>query len=138
MTNVLNITTDDLKLAYEGVLVDERIPQYQNRIDQAVRMLQQHGVSRQWSLLAGIDANLIDVELVKDIVLRAVARVLRNESGMMSENEDGYGYQLNPNTASGELRIFPSEIDQIFPAHPRKTRKAVSHSVQLGNGWGPW
>lgn len=136
MTNILNITHEDLKLAYEGELDDDRTEQYQYRIDEAVRMLKSNGQLRGWNLLPAIASGHIDLELAKDIVLRAVGRVLRNEEGLDSESENGYAYKINQNVASGELRIFPSELDQLFPVVTRPKRQAYSHQVNFG-GWGP-
>jgi hypothetical protein len=135
VSNILNITTSDLELAYEGSLDGSRTPYYQYKIDQAVRKLAKDGATRGWDLAAGIAAGDLDAEYIKDVVLLAVSRVISNPEGLMSESENGYSYQRNPNVASGELRFWPSELDDIFPLKPKRVRRAVSHQQNYG-GWG--
>lgn len=116
MSNVLGYVSTDLEAPYEGELDLENLDDwYQDKIDEAVRLLLRKAptiVSR----MAAYDPTRglgIDPEFVKDKVLGAVLRVLRNPEGLMSETEGDYSYRLNPVVASANIWYTADELADL-------------------------
>jgi hypothetical protein len=133
MANDLGITVEDLAGSYEGALEDDvdAIKWYERTIDEAVRML----IGKGPNLMLRVSTGAINQQLVEDIVLRAVKRVLRNVEGFESESEDGYSYKLKNTVASGDLWYPDNDLNLIFPVVAVKRRKAVAHRIDM-SGWG--
>jgi hypothetical protein len=55
----------------------------------------------------------IDPAFVKDKVIGAVLRVLRNPEGIQSETEGNYSYKVNPITASGNVWYTKDELADL-------------------------
>lgn len=127
MANKLNITSDDLELTYEdfdGSLVDW----YDQKIDEATRLL----LVKVPSLQRRIADGLVDYSFVKDTVLKAVMRVVRNTKGMTSVGEDGLQIAFNTNVSSGDLWYSKAELQAIAPV---KTRAVKRYSTVQMNRW---
>ena len=56
-----------------------------------------------------IEAEIIDVEDVKQVEAEAVLRLVRNPDGYISESDGTYGYQFSRELASGKLQILPED-----------------------------
>ena len=62
------------------------------------------------SILARADAGLIDLDLVRDIIAAAAARVVRNPQGIRQEMAGSYLYMLDSSISSGSLAFTPEEL----------------------------
>lgn len=116
MSNVLNYVSTDLEGPYEGELDLETLDEwYQEKIDEAVRLLIRkvpNIVTRMAAYNPTTGAG-IDPLFVRDKVLGAVIRVLRNPEGFMSENEGEYGYRMNPTEASANVWYTKDELADL-------------------------
>jgi hypothetical protein len=130
MANVLNVTSDDLALTYEETLEPELTEWYEQKIDEAARLL----IAKVPSIPNRLANGTIDSDLVKDIVLKAVMRVVRNSKGLTSVGEDGVQLVFNPNVSSGDL--YYSKADLLLVVGTRTVRQKPARIVQLNVlGW---
>lgn len=121
MANKLNIQSSHLEYSYEGTLDASLGNYYQAKIDEAVRLL----MRKVPNLPARITHGEVDPDLVTDIIVRAVLRVVRNADGAESENAGGYGYKLNPMVASGDIWFPDTDLSLITDPYldlPRAVR----------------
>ena len=116
MTNVLGYTSTDLEAPYEGELDLENLDEwYQEKIDEAVRLILRKGPTL-ISRMAAYDPDTgagIDPAFVKDKVIGAVLRVLRDPEGLESESEGNYSYKRNPVVASGNIWFTKDELADL-------------------------
>lgn len=116
MANVLGYVSTDLVTPYEGQLDLENLDEwYQGKIDEAVRLLIRKAptlVARMaaYDPVSGIG---LDPDFVKDKVLGAVMRVLRDPDGLESETEGNYSYKRNPVVASGNIWFTKDELADL-------------------------
>lgn len=57
----------------------------------------------------------LDPNVVTDVVVRAVARKVRNPDGFVSESVDDYNYRYNEATRKGEVYITDDEWADLSP-----------------------
>ena len=116
MSNVLNYDSSDLEAAYEGELDLENLDEwYQAKLDEAVRLLLRKvpGVQSRMAAYNPATGEGIDPDFVKDKVIGAVLRVLRNPEGLLSETEGDYSYRLNPVVASANVWFTKDELADL-------------------------
>lgn len=130
MTNVLNITSDDVEESYEGTIAVSEVAWVERKIDEAVRDL----VGLIPSIPARIESGHLDPELVKDKVVGAVLRVVRNPKGIESEGEGDYNIKLKNTVASGDIWFQEKDLDLLRPKG-RKNRPRTVHA-RATPGWG--
>lgn len=130
MTNVLNITSDDVEESYEGTIAVSEVAWVERKIDEAVRDL----VGLIPSIPARIESGHLDPELVKDKVVGAVLRVVRNPKGIESEGEGDYNIKLKNTVASGDIWFQEKDLDLLRPAG-LKLRPRTVHA-RATPGWG--
>lgn len=122
MANPLSLDWQILKDRYEGELDSSNSAFYQMKVDEAVRLL----LRKCPGLQDKLDKELLDPEFVKDVVAKAVLRVVRNPEGFTSESEGNYSYSLGNRVASGDLWYQDSELADlgcgISQDMPRTTR----------------
>lgn len=116
MANVLGYVSTDLEEPYEGQLDLENLDDwYQQKVDEAVRLL----IRKIPNIVARMDAynpstgSGIDPLFVKDKVLNAVIRVLRNPEGYRSETEFEYSYTRNATEASANVWYTQDELNDL-------------------------
>jgi hypothetical protein len=115
MANVLGYVSTDLEEPYEGQLdLEELDDWYQQKVDEAVRLLIRKIPNIQ-TRMAAYDGNGsgIDPLFVKDKVLNAVIRVLRNPEGFRSETEFEYSYTRNATEASANVWYTQDELNDL-------------------------
>lgn len=116
MANVLGYVSTDLEASYEGELDLENLDEwYQEKIDEAVRLLLRKAptiVSRMAAYNPETGEG-IDPLFVKDKVIGAVMRVIRDPEGMQSETEGNYSYKRNPIVASGNIWFTKDELADL-------------------------
>ena len=116
MGNVLGYVSTDLEAPYEGELDLENLDEwYQDKIDEAVRLLLRKAptIIQRMAAYNPTQGTGIDPDFVKDKVLGAVLRVLRNPEGLMSETEGDYSYRLNPVVASANVWYTKDELADL-------------------------
>lgn len=119
MSNVLGLVSTDLEASYEGELDLENLDEwYQEKLDEAVRLL----IRKVPTVVARMAAGSIDPDFVKDKVVGAVLRVLRNPEGIQSETEGNYSYKVNPITASGNVWFTKDELADLGAVRADKPR----------------
>jgi hypothetical protein len=110
MSNILGLVSTDLEASYEGELdLDNLDEWYQEKIDEAVRLL----IRKVPTVVARMAAGSIDPDFVKDKVVGAVLRVLRDPEGIKSESEGNYSYDRNPIVASGNIWYTKDELADL-------------------------
>lgn len=116
MANVLGYVSTDLEEPYEGQLdLENEDDWYQQKVDEAVRLLIRKVPNIQ-SRMAAYNPSTgagIDPLFVKDKVLNAVIRVLRNPEGYRSETEFEYSYQRSPTEASANVWYTKDELADL-------------------------
>lgn len=113
--NALGLVATDLEATYEGELdLDNLEDWYQEKIDEAVRLLARK-VPNVFTRIASYESTGkgLDPEFVKDKVLNAVMRVLRDPEGIQSETEGNYSYKRNPIVASGNIWFTKDELADL-------------------------
>lgn len=60
-----------------------------------------------------ITTGCLDVADVKDVVIEAVLRVIRNPGGLQMEMEGNYSAQMRADVAGGKLYFSDDELDQL-------------------------
>lgn len=116
MANVLGYVSTDLEASYEGELdLDNLDEWYQEKVDEAVRLLIRKvpTVVARMAAYDPVTGTGIDPEFVKDKVVGAVLRVLRDPEGMQSETEGNYAYKRNPIVASGNIWFTKDELADL-------------------------
>lgn len=116
MSNVLGYVSTDLEGPYEGELdLDNLDDWYQEKIDEAVRLLIRKApnlVARMTSYDPTTGVGL-DPEFVRDKVIGAVLRVVRDPDGIESETEGNYSYKRNPIVASANIWYTKDELADL-------------------------
>lgn len=116
MTNTLGIVATDLETVYEGELDLETLEEwYQEKIDEAVRLLIRKvpSIPARMAAYDPLTGTGIDPAFVKDKVLNAVMRVIRDPEGLQSETEGNYSYKRNPIVASGNIWYTKDELADL-------------------------
>lgn len=131
MTNHLGLTSDHVNAAYEGTISISEVAWVERKLDQAVREL----FASIPTLKARYDSGKIDEDLVKDKVIDAVLRVVRNPKGIEDEGEGDYNVRLNKLVASGDIWFPEKDLIQLGWEAPRKTKMGTVHS-KATPGWG--
>lgn len=116
MSNVLGYLSSDLEEPFEGELdLDNLDDWYQSKIDEAVRLLLRKAptiVARMAAYNSSLGTGL-DPQFVKDKVIGAVLRVLRDPEGLESETEGNYSYKRNPIVASANIWFTKDELADL-------------------------
>ncbi|GAB2698396.1 Gp19/Gp15/Gp42 family protein [Thalassiella azotivora] len=109
------VQPQDVRDAYESDM-DQRFTTtwLAKQIDRAERLL----TSRRPALASWVDAGTVDVENVKDAVVNAVLRVVRNPEGLQSESEGNYSYSTNRDVAGGKLYFTGDDLALVTPTSP--------------------
>lgn len=119
MSNDLGYVSTDLEASYEGELdLDNLDEWYQEKIDEAVRLLFRKIPTIQSRIASGA----LDPLFVRDKVLGAVMRVLRDPEGIQSETEGNYSYKRNPIVASGNIWYTKEELADLGVVKADKPR----------------
>lgn len=116
MSNALGYVSTDLEAPFEGELDLENLDEwYQEKIDEAVRLLLRRGpnLMQRMAEYDPVRGTGIDPQFVKDKVLNAVLRVLRDPEGMESETEGNYSYKRSPIVASGNIWFTKDELADL-------------------------
>lgn len=106
MANDLNILLTDVQESYEKTLPSEKSAWVNQKIDEAVNELLNYIPS----LPQRIEDGLVNRNFVKDKVVGAVLRVVRNPEGLESEGEGDYTYRLNKTVASGDIWYLEKDL----------------------------
>lgn len=134
MSNVLGYVSTDLEASYEGELdLDNLDEWYQEKLDEAVRLLIRK-VPTVVSRMAAYDPSTgvgIDPAFVKDKVIGAVLRVMRDPEGIKRETEGNYSYERNPIVASGNIWYTKDELADLGASV-----KALPRTVFASNRYG--
>lgn len=130
MANILNVTSDDVDNSYEGTIDVSEVAWVERKIDEAVRDL----IGLIPSIPSRITSGELDPELVKDKVVGAVLRVVRNPQGVESEGEGDYNIKLRNTVASGDIWWQEKDLDLLRPSRA-KSRSRTVHS-KATPGWG--
>lgn len=131
MANVLNITSDDVDKSYEGTIAVSEVSWVEQKIDEAVRDL----IGLIPSIPSRIAKKELDAELVKDKIVGAVLRVVRNPKGIETEGEGDYNIRLRATVASGDIWFQEKDLillgwKPIKKLTPRTVRSKATP------GWG--
>lgn len=138
MASILSVSVDDLVAAYEGV-IDKQDPETQNWLKYQIGKAERALIGECPSLPRRIAAGSVDVELVKDVVVDAVLRLVRDEDPTLkTESENGYSYSKNALSASANIwfpdkdlaRIGCKAVDKGFVGTAR-----VSTRAPWAGGW---
>jgi hypothetical protein len=131
VANNLDITSEDLALTYEEELEEGKQEWYDQKIDEAVRLL----IVKVPSVSMRVASGDLDIDFVKDVVLRAVMRVVRNPAGVDSVSEGGVSIGLTGSAArGGEIRFYDNEIALVAPKVVNRKPQRVQ-TVQLSRWW---
>lgn len=99
----------DVQAAYEKPIPDNLTEFVNHQIGRAERLLSR--------TLPSLDAWLTDGCLtdddVKDVVIEAVLRVVRNPGGLQMEMSGNYSYQARADVAGGKLYFSDAELAQL-------------------------
>lgn len=138
MASILSVSVDDLVAAYEGV-IDKQDPETQNWLKYQIGKAERALIGECPSLPRRIAAGSVDVDLVKDVVVDAVLRLVRDEDPTLkTESENGYSYSKNALSASANIwfpdkdlaRIGCKAVDAGFMGTAR-----VSTRAPWAGGW---
>lgn len=135
MSNVLGYVSTDLETPYEGELDLENLDEwYQDKIDEAVRLLIRK-IPNLVSRIAAHDAAAgtgLDPLFVKDKVMGAVLRVLRDPEGLSEESEGNYSYKRNPVVASANIWYTKDELADLGLTSTADKPRTVWASTRYG------
>jgi len=93
----------DVTDAYEGTLTPEQTSWVQSKIDSTeIRLASFIG-----------PLNLADPDKVREVIVGAVLRVIRDPTGMRTESDGDYSYGRDPLVASGRI-WFPDDDLALF------------------------
>jgi hypothetical protein len=109
MANILNVSVEDLDRTFEDNLDDTKTEWYEAKIDEAARLL----ISKVPSIPSRIAVGSLDEETVKDLVLKAVMRVIRNVKGLTQVGEEGVNMSFNSNVSSGDLWFSKADLELV-------------------------
>ena len=138
MASILTVTVDDLVDAYEGA-IDTQDSETQNWLKYQIGKAERALIGECPSLPRRIAAGSVDVELVRDVVVDAVLRLVRDEDPTLkTESENGYSYSKNALSASANIwfpdkdlaRIGCKAVDAGFVGTAR-----VSTRAPWAGGW---
>lgn len=132
MANHLVLTSDDVRDAYEGTISTDQVRWVERKLDQAVREL--YAIIP--TLKARVENESIDVDLVKDKVIDAVLRVVRNPLGIDREGEGDYTIHLRNTVASGDIWYQDKDLIQLGYEAPGKAYKLGTVRAKATPGWG--
>jgi hypothetical protein len=135
MSNVLGFLSTDLEESYEGELDLENLDEwYQQKIDEAVRLL----IRKAPNIVARMAAydpatgTGLDPDFVKDKVVGAVLRVLRDPEGISEETEGNYSYRRNPVVASANIWYTKDELADLGISAGTDKPRTVWASTRYG------
>jgi hypothetical protein len=135
MSNVLGYVSTDLETPYEGELDLENLDEwYQDKIDEAVRLLIRK-IPNLVARIASHDASTstgLDPLFVKDKVMGAVLRVLRDPEGISEESEGNYSYKRNPVVASANIWYTKDELADLGVTSKADKPRTVWASTRYG------
>lgn len=132
MANDLDITLDEVKASYEGEIAVQKYEWVNSKIDEAVRSL----LSYLPDIPARITAGQLNPELVKDKVVAAVLRVVRNPTGIIQEGEGDYNYRLDKLVASGDIWFPEKDLIALGWVNADKSRTPRTVFARSSRGFG--
>lgn len=132
MANHLALDSDDVQDAYEGKISTDQVRWVERKLDQAVREL--YAIIP--TLKSRVEKETIDVDLVKDKVVDAVLRVVRNPLGIDREGEGDYTIHLRNTVASGDIWYQDKDLLQLGYEAPGKSNKMGTVRATPTPGWG--
>lgn len=106
--------------AYEGTLPADRLLWVDTLIGRATRLLSSPG--HRPGLQAWLATGQVDPLDVRDVVVSAVLRVIRNPEGIYREQEADYGYSKSVEVASGVLAFTDAELARVTPVSTVRRR----------------
>lgn len=132
MPNDLGLTSDAVAASYEGTIAVSEVAWVEQKIDEAVTELK--GLIP--NIVNRVDSGKLDRDLVKDKVVAAVLRVVRNPKGIETEGEGDYSIKLRNTVASGDI-WFP-EKDLLMMGWEAPQKKSMPRTVhaRATPGWG--
>jgi hypothetical protein len=135
MSNVLGFLSTDLEESYEGELDLENLDEwYQQKIDEAVRLLirKAPNIVARMAAYDPVTGTGLDPEFVKDKVVGAVLRVLRDPEGISEETEGNYSYRRNPVVASANIWYTKDELADLGISAAADKPRTVWASTRYG------
>ena len=109
----LLVYPQDVSDVIKGGIPAEDLPWVANLIARATRLL----VNLRPGLPALVDSGAVVAAFVADVIVDAVARVVRNPEGYYREQEGEYGYSKSVASSSGQLEFLPSELAPLTPGN---------------------
>lgn len=132
MTNFLDLTSDDVNGAYENTIAVSEVAWVERIIDKAAREL----LVLIPTIPARIASGKLDQDLVKDKVIDAVLRVVRNPQGIDTEGEGDYNIKLRNTVASGDLWYQEKDLLQLGWISPKSRDRPRTVHAKATPGWG--
>ena len=123
-------TVDDVRGAWERALPDSRVPYVQGRLNAAHRLLRPKAPGMDARVADGV----LDRDLVKDVIVEMVLRVLRNPSGFRSESDGDYSYSRDTQVASGRLVVTDDDLETLGYGSS-STYSTAGTDTELANAW---
>lgn len=132
MASFLGLDSDDVADSYEGDIEISKVAWVERKIGEAERSL--FGLIP--NLKARVESGDIDIELVKDKVIGAVLRVVRNPQGIETEGEGDYSIRLSKTVASGDIWYPDKDLVQLGYIAPENRSVTRTVRARLTPGWG--
>lgn len=132
MANFLDLNSDDIDDAYEGTIEVSEVAWVERVTDKAAREL----LGLIPNLPARIDSGKVDKDLVKDKVIDAVLRVVRNPQGIDTEGEGDYNIKLRNTVASGDVWYQEKDLLQLGWISPKSRDRPRTVHAKATPGWG--
>lgn len=124
-------TVDDVRGAWERPIPSSREPYVQGRLNAAHRLLR----GKAPGLDARVASGVLDRDLVKDVIVEMVLRVLRNPSGFRSETDGDYSYSRDTQVASGRLVVTDDDLETLGFGSS-STYSTTGADTDLACAWG--
>jgi hypothetical protein len=99
----------DVQQARGQVIPESQQEWVQGRVDAAHRRLR----SAAPGLDARVTSGVLDADLVKDVIVEMVLRVLRNPEGFAREQDGDYGYSRSERVGSGVLEVTDADLKAL-------------------------
>ena len=113
MASILSVSVDDLVAAYEGV-IDQNDPVTMEWLKHQIGKAERALIGECPSLPRRLASGAVDGELVKDVVVDAVLRLVRDEDPTLkTESENGYSYSKNALSASANIWFPDKDLARI-------------------------
>lgn len=123
---------EDVRDAWNRPLPEARREYVERKLGEAHRLL------RSPSNAPGLDLRVtsgqLDRELVGDIIVRMVIRVLRNPEGYRTESDGDYSYGRESGSSSGEVTVTDKDLEDLGFSSTT-TYATPGPGAELGRAW---